>query len=97
MATPGRAPAVHTRPESDSQPAGRPTGVVWPLSANRRRTQTDRQIWIIDGDGGEAYQLTAMRDGAANPVWSPDGRYLAFLSAVDDAFVHAAGGSTGGG
>lgn len=89
-ATPGR-PRPYTRgPKSDSQPRWSPDGR---RLAFVRQTgegpKTDRQIWIIDADGGEAYQLTAMRHGAANPVWSPDGRYLAFSSAVDEAFLHA--------
>ncbi len=38
------------------------------------------QIWLIPADGGEARQLTFMKHGAGDPVWSPDGRYLSFTA-----------------
>lgn len=83
------APRPYTRgPRSDSQPRWSPDGR---RLAFVRQTgegpQADRQIWIIDRQGGEAYQLTAMRNGASHPVWSPDGKYIAFMSAVDDAYA----------
>lgn len=89
-AVPGQ-PRPYTRgPKSDSQPRWSPDGrrlaFVRHMGDGPR---SERQIWIIDRDGGEAYQLTAMRHGAGNPMWSPDGRYLAFVSAVDDAFAEA--------
>src|SRR5690606_36077852 len=89
---PDAPPRPYTRgPRSDSQPRWSPDGR---RLAFVRQTgegpKADRQIWIIDGRGGEAYQLTQMRNGAASPVWSPDGRYLAFVSAVDDAWAEAA-------
>lgn len=31
------------------------------------------QIWALDLAGGEARQVTALRQGAADPAWSPDG------------------------
>jgi dipeptidyl aminopeptidase/acylaminoacyl peptidase len=40
------------------------------------------QIWLIPGDGGEAYQLTFMPHGASNPTWSPDSRRMVFCAAV---------------
>jgi Tol biopolymer transport system component len=38
------------------------------------------QIYIIPADGGEARQLTDMRQGATDPAWSPDGKTIAFTS-----------------
>jgi dipeptidyl aminopeptidase/acylaminoacyl peptidase len=43
------------------------------------------QVWIIPVDGGEARQLTNQEHGASAPCWSPDGRTIAFLAAVDAA------------
>ena len=38
------------------------------------------QVWLMHADGGEAFQLTSARDGAAGYVWSPDSKSLAFLT-----------------
>ncbi len=46
------------------------------------------QIWALDLSGGEARQVTALRQGAADPSWSPDGRQIACTSQTggpDDA------------
>lgn len=41
------------------------------------------QVWILPlADGGEAWPLTEMATGAQSPVWSPDSRRIAFLSAL---------------
>jgi len=41
------------------------------------------QVWVIRVAGGEARQITRQQHGTSSPVWSPDGRMLAFLSATD--------------
>lgn len=41
------------------------------------------QIWLIRVAGGEARQLTRQPHGASAPVWSPDGRTIAFLAPGD--------------
>lgn len=38
------------------------------------------QIWMLDLAGGEARQVTALRQGAADPGWSPDGTRLVCTS-----------------
>ena len=40
-------------------------------------------IWIYALDGGKARQLTSDLTAEAEPTWSPDGRYLYFLSNRD--------------
>ncbi len=50
------------------------------LDANRYRSA----VWLAHVDGSWApYPLTAGEHGDGNPVWSPDGRRLAFTRSVD--------------
>ncbi|MTI95906.1 MAG: S9 family peptidase [Firmicutes bacterium] len=44
------------------------------LSKGRQETQ----IWLLDRQSGESTQLTRLRHGVSNFVWSPDGRKIAF-------------------
>ncbi|MBN1355726.1 S9 family peptidase [bacterium] len=38
------------------------------------------QIFLIPVDGGEARQFTSMPNGVSSPVWSLDGKWIAFVS-----------------
>ncbi len=42
------------------------------------------QIWMVPADGGQTIPLTAEGKSSSTPRWSPEGDYLAFLSARDD-------------
>src|SRR5690625_4055024 len=72
-------------PRRDGQPRWSPDGR---RLAFVRQTgdgpEADRQIWIIERDGGEAWPLTSMRHGAARFIWSPDSRRIAFVAAIGD-------------
>lgn len=43
------------------------------------------QIWMASWDGTQQIPLTGGTESATKPRWSPDGRYLAFLSAREDS------------
>lgn len=38
------------------------------------------QIWMMDSEGNHKKQLTELTEGACQPVWSPDGHKIAFIS-----------------
>ncbi len=43
------------------------------------------QIYVLSFGGGEAQQLTDMKNGAGPAVWSPDGKTIAFGASVRDS------------
>lgn len=44
------------------------------------KDRTDTDIWMTSWDGSQTIQVTSTPDGESSPKWSPDGKYLAFLS-----------------
>ena len=46
-----------------------------------KEDNSEQRIWMVPFAGGEAVPLTAEGVSSGNPRWSPDGKYLAFLSA----------------
>src|SRR5579875_1779493 len=68
---------------SVSQPRISPDGqrVAYVVTTiDERKHEYRSAIWMISTAGGEARRLTSEPANASNPVWSPDGRWLAFIS-----------------
>ena len=53
-------------------------------SANRAEDKMEERIWMIPAGGGDAIPLTAEDVSSSHPRWSPDSKYLAFLSARNE-------------
>jgi len=51
---------------------------------NLKDDKNDDRIWMISSAGGDSIPLTAQDVSSSHPRWSPDGKYLAFLSARDE-------------
>lgn len=43
----------------------------------------ERELWQSDAEGQQAQQLTALKDTASQPRWSPDGSAIAFIGSCE--------------
>jgi dipeptidyl aminopeptidase/acylaminoacyl peptidase len=50
-------------------------------TATLKEDKSEQRIWMVPFAGGDAIALTAEGVSSGHPRWSPDGKYLAFLSA----------------
>jgi dipeptidyl aminopeptidase/acylaminoacyl peptidase len=50
-------------------------------TVNLDEDKNESRIWMVSTSGGEAIALTAEGVSSSHPRWSPDGKWLAFLSA----------------
>src|SRR6266700_658192 len=48
--------------------------------ANWEENAFERNLWIVEVVTGESHALTSAKKSSTNPVWSPDGKWIAFLS-----------------
>jgi dipeptidyl aminopeptidase/acylaminoacyl peptidase len=51
--------------------------------ADSARDKNDTDVWMASWDGKENLRITSTKDGESQPRWSPDGRYLSFISSRD--------------
>src|SRR5687768_16083575 len=53
--------------------------------AIKETDKNDTDLWMVSWDGQQHIQLTSGPDGESSPRWSPDNKYLAFLSSRQGA------------
>ncbi len=91
QSAPSAAPSTSTAPTIDQSlemkgafsPEISPDGtrVVYEVSrTNWEDNAFERDLWIADTAAGESHQLTASKKSSTNAAWSPDGKWIAFLS-----------------
>ncbi len=68
-----------TRGEKDAGPHFSPDGKTITFV---RTTDGTPNLWVLPLNGGEARQLTKVSTGVADPIWSPDGKLIAFSTDV---------------
>ena len=49
-------------------------------TTNLDREDTKTQIWMVSTAGGDAFPVTMSNESISGPKWSPDGKYLSFLT-----------------
>lgn len=48
-----------------------------------KEDKNEQRLWMLSTHGGDALPMTALGVSSSHPRWSPDGKYLSFLSARD--------------
>ncbi len=71
---------VSTEPTATLPPTSTPTGGGWGQIAFASNRSGRPQIYLVNIDGTDEWQLTDLVDGACQPAWSPTGEQLIFTS-----------------
>ena len=53
-------------------------------TSDSAKDKRNTDLWMVSWDGARRVQLTSSPDGESSPRWSPDNRYLSFLSSRGD-------------
>ncbi len=76
----GKVTAITSGGHRDLEPSWSPDRHQIVFASNRFENGTNDSfdLFVINRDGSNLRQLTNIAESARNPVWSPDGKYIAF-------------------
>ncbi|MEA2008662.1 MAG: protein kinase [Chloroflexota bacterium] len=81
-------PSPTLTPSETPTPAPTPMGGGYgQIAFVSLRTGTS-QIWLMNAQGENFFQITNMEEGACQPTWSPDGEKLVFISPCKENAKH---------
>src|SRR5437899_1477259 len=65
--------------DSETAPRWSPDGKYLSFTSSRPGKAKGNQVWLLDRNGGEAYQLTELKGRLQGYEWSPDSKRLALV------------------